>query len=111
MALNCVFVEVIISDHSCTHMSLSSSEQPSNYYLSSHRPSQDVGHAYDDNALLFQLSLEDGLMENTNLQKALVPFEQLVIEEEIGKGIYISKDNKDNHRFNDCTLIKTGSLN
>lgn len=72
---------------SCSHVCIVcfSSEQqslPSNYY---HRPSLDGDHPYD-NVMLFQLSLEDDLMENVNLRNALVPFEQLKIMEEIGKG-------------------------
>ena len=64
---------------SFTHSSFSS-DQPSNYY---HRASQDGGQPED--AVLFQLSVND-LMDNQYLRKALVPFNQLKIMEEIGFG-------------------------
>ena len=64
-----------------------SSEQPSNYYHNSHRQSLDGGHPFDDDVPLFQLSLEDDLLDNANLRRALVPFERLKIMDEVGKGI------------------------
>ena len=46
---------------------------------------------YDDSAL-FQLSMDDAcLLDSPNVKKALVPFDQLKIEEEIGQGMLNSE--------------------
>ena len=46
-----------------------------------------------EDTVLFKLSMEDAcLQDNPNVKKALVPFEQLEIKEEIGHGWYTIVD-------------------
>jgi len=60
----------------------------SNTYQSSHRPSfQDDMHEYDD-VPLFQMLEEDiDILQNPNVREALVPWEKLQVQEEIGQGL------------------------